>query len=186
MKLTFQTLTKWDEELWEQLQSIYHEAFPHGAKPDKLLQRIVDRGIAFLHAGFVDGEAVAMAVTGLTGPTGAKRLVIDYMAVSRKERGKGYGRHFVECIRNFAVQEFQVQAILIEAENEDNETNRKRISFWTGCGFETTSYVHQYIWVPEPYRALVLPIAEGYAVTDDGKSLFKDITSFHEKAYRQR
>lgn len=186
MELAFITVHSWDEALWDKVKDIYHEAFPHGAKPDKLLQSIVQQGIAALHAGFLGDEAVAMAITGFTGPENEPRLVIDYMAIRQDSRGQGLGRHFFELIRSWALHEQDIRAIMIEAEAEDNPVNRGRLRFWEHCGFIPTSYVQQYIWVPEPYRALVLPLTPDFRVTDDGQSLFRDIISFHEKAYRKR
>ncbi|MGG6313355.1 GNAT family N-acetyltransferase [Paenibacillus macerans] len=184
MQLTFKTLTEWDETWWDKLGPIYREAFVHGAKPEKVLRSMLDRGIACLHAGILGEETVAMAVTGFSGTQGGIRLILDYMAVREDRRGNGLGRLFFAQIRDWAAIEHQAEAIIIEAEAEDTEVNRNRLSFWESCGFIATSYVHQYIWVPEPYRALVLPLTGGFAVADDGKSLFRDITSFHQRSFR--
>jgi hypothetical protein len=46
--------------------------------------------------------------------------------------------------------------------------------------------VHNYIWVPEPYLAMALPLYETDSIPEDGKTLFRYITKFHEKAYRRR
>lgn len=183
MRLALKTLTEWDEQWWDRLGPIYREAFDHGAKPEKVLRSMVSRGIACLHAGMIGDEAAAMAVTGFSG-TQDRRLILDYMAIRRDLRGKGLGRLFFAQIRDWAVREHQAEAVIIEAEAEDTEENRRRLAFWEHCGFIATSYVHQYIWVPEPYRALALPLSSDFAITDDGQSLFRDITSFHRKSFR--
>ncbi|MBW4841708.1 MAG: GNAT family N-acetyltransferase [Paenibacillaceae bacterium] len=184
MQWTFNTLTEWDRACWDKLGPIYREAFPHGAKPEKVLRSMLDRRIASLHAGLLEGEPVAMAITGFNGGQGVKRFILDYMAVRQDLRGQGLGRLFFSQIRDFADQDPQAEAILIEAEAEDTEMNRERLRFWLHCGFIATPYVHQYIWVPEPYRALYLPLKDDFTLTDDGKTLFRDITSFHHQSFR--
>ncbi|GIP19732.1 GNAT family N-acetyltransferase [Paenibacillus sp. J22TS3] len=186
MNLSFTTFTEWDQSWWKKLKPIYEEAFPHGAKPESILSSMLDRGIACIHGGDIGGEAAAMAVTGLSGSEEEPTLIIDYMAVRRDLRGQCLGYQFLQQIKDWAVQEHGIKAIIIEAEAEDNETNRARLQFWESCGFTATAYVHPYIWVPEPYRALFLPLVPDFEVKDDGKSLFRYITSFHEKAYRKR
>ncbi|WP_059040543.1 GNAT family N-acetyltransferase [Paenibacillus rubinfantis] len=184
MPWSFMTLTKWDQTWWDQWGPIYREAFQHGAKPEKVLRSMLDRGIASLHAGLQDGETVAMAVTGVSSGHSRKRLILDYMAVRQDHRGQGLGHRFFSQIRDYAVMEHHAEAILIEAEAEDTEMNRERLRFWIDCGFIATPYVHQYIWVPEPYRALYLPLKEHFTLTDGGQSLFQDITSFHHRSFR--
>ncbi|ANF96977.1 GNAT family N-acetyltransferase [Paenibacillus bovis] len=183
MTLTLTTYHAWDQELWDQIRPIYTEAFVHGAKPEKILKAMLDRGIAFLHAGWDEGELVAMAVTGLSGPAEAQNLIIDYMAIRHDRRGRGEGKVFFGLLRDWAIEQHHIHAIIIEAEAEDTAENRERIVFWEKCGFIATDYVHHYIWIPETYRALVLPIAPGLVIHDDGQSLFRQITSFHEKSF---
>ncbi|WP_026326495.1 GNAT family N-acetyltransferase [Paenibacillus ginsengihumi] len=185
MQLAFKTLTEWNEQWWDKLGPIYRDAFVHGAKPEKVLRSMVSRGIACLHAGMIGEEAAAMAVAGFSGGRDRRRLILDYMAVRRDLRGKGLGKHLFAQIRDWAVREYQAEAVIIEAEAKDTEENRRRLAFWESCGFIATSYVHRYIWVPEPYRALALPLSPDFAVTDDGQSLFRDIISFHRKSFRR-
>ncbi|GGA30153.1 GNAT family N-acetyltransferase [Paenibacillus physcomitrellae] len=186
MDLTFTTLSHWDQEQWNQLRPIYEEAFPHGAKPEAILHGMLDRGIGFLHGGYQGTEAVTMAVTGLAGPANDRKLILDYMAVRQDLRGQGLGRLFLRQIRDWAIREHGINAIILEAEAEDNEVNRTRLQFWQQCGFIPTDYVHTYIWVPEPYRGLVLPLEPDFELKDNGQSLFRYITALHEKAYRKR
>jgi hypothetical protein len=74
--------------------------------------------------------------------------------------------------------------MLIEIEAEETPGNCSRLRFWQRCGFLATDYVHRYIWVPEPYRAMVLPLRADADVSDDGEDLFRRITAFHKQAYR--
>jgi GNAT superfamily N-acetyltransferase len=186
MDMTFTTWQHWTEKLWQRMRPIYEEAFPHGAKPESLLRRMVERETAVLHEGTLGTVTAAMAVSGVVGPADNRKLIVDYMAVQHELRGHGLGHQFLRQIRDWAVSAYDVKAIIIEAEAEDNEANNARLAFWVHCGFIPTSYVHTYIWVPEPYRALVLPLTPGFELEDDGQSLFRSIIAFHEKAYRKR
>ncbi|AIQ13048.1 GNAT family N-acetyltransferase [Paenibacillus durus] len=186
MRQEFITLTGWNNEYWNIIGPIYREAFPSGAKPEGLLKNMLEKGIASMHVLMCEGEAGAMAVTGLAGSEPDKKLIIDYMAVRADLRGQGIGRTLLGKIRDWAVKEHGVSAIIIEVEAGDTPAHAERFHFWERCGFIRTAYVHQYIWVPEPYTAMLLPLNPGETVTDDGRSLFRYIESFHKKAYRQR
>ncbi|MBW4080697.1 N-acetyltransferase [Paenibacillus sp. S150] len=185
MTLEFMTYDEWDDALWARLEPLYREAFPHGAKPVNILHAMLDKKIAWLHTGYQDGTIAAMAVTGLSGSTAERMLIIDYMAVDAAQRGRGLGRQFLESLCNWAVKEHHIHAVLIEVEADNTEENAARVRFWEHCGFIGTSYVHQYIWLPEPYRAMVLPLSRDFAVSDDGQALFRHITSFHMKSFRK-
>jgi GNAT superfamily N-acetyltransferase len=185
MKLQFITIDKWDEQLWKQMEPVYTEAFPSGAKPEGILRSMLDRKIAYLHAGLDNGQVVAMAVTGVVGAAEDKKLVIDYLAVERKLSGAGTGTWLLERIRDWAVREHGIRGIIIEAESGTSESHKERIHFWERNGFVLTSYVHQYIWVPEPYQAMLHPLAGTGNVPDDGEALFRYINAFHSKAYRK-
>ncbi|MHA6532053.1 GNAT family N-acetyltransferase [Paenibacillus sp. BAC0078] len=185
MKLTFMTYDQWDDALWASIEPLYREAFPHGAKPVNILKAMLDRKIARLHVRYQDGRIAAMAITGLSGSAAERLLIIDYMAIDTELRGQGLGRQFLEQIRDWYVREHHIQAILIEVEAGGTEEDAARVHFWEHCGFIATDYVHQYIWVPEPYRAMVLPISKDFTITDDGKNLFRRITDFHMKSFRK-
>ncbi|AIQ60194.1 GNAT family N-acetyltransferase [Paenibacillus borealis] len=185
MELDFITVDHWDEQLWKQMEQMYHEAFPSGAKSKGILRSMLDRKIAYLHAGLDNGQVVAMAVTGVVGAAEDKKLVIDYLAVEKKLRGAGTGSWFLGQIRDWAIQEHRIRGIIIEAESGTSDTHKERIHFWERNGFVLTSYVHQYIWVPEPYQAMLLPLDGTGNVPDDGEALFRYINAFHSKAYRK-
>jgi hypothetical protein len=54
---------------------------------------------------------------------------------------------------------------------------------WQSCGFLLTEYVHHYVWVPETYRAIYLPlIADSRKTT--GEELFVYINTFHRLSFR--
>ncbi len=183
--LTLQTWDSWDEEVWQQIKPIYEEAFIHGAKPEHIIRQMLDRQIAFLHAGYADGELIAMALTGFGGNASERTMIIDYMATRHDRRGMGERRAFFELLRDWGVAHQEMAAIIIEAEAEDTPENKERIIFWEKCGFQPTTYVHHYIWIPETYRALVLPLRFDFQITDHGESVFRQITDFHERSFRK-
>ncbi|MCL6458665.1 MAG: GNAT family N-acetyltransferase, partial [Gorillibacterium sp.] len=158
MELTFKTLTHWDKEIWLTLSPIYHEAFPHGAKPEWVLRQMVNKGNAYLLAGFHGNEAIAMGIAGLSGTVQNRRLILDYMAVRRDLRGQGLGKQFFNLIRDSAIHEQGIKSILIEAEAADTPDNAERIRFWEHNGFIATSYTQRYAWLSLPYRAMLLPL----------------------------
>ncbi|WP_379143501.1 GNAT family N-acetyltransferase [Paenibacillus sp. sgz500992] len=184
MELEFITAAHWNDSLWELIEPMYQEAFPSGAKPAGILHNMLDRGIAYLHAGLSDGQVVAMAVTGIVGGTTDKRLIIDYLAVAKKSRGEGLGSLFLEKIIHWAEQVHNASGIIIEVEAGNTAAHLERIHFWERNGFKLTPYIHQYIWVPEPYQAMLRPLKQGVAVEDNGESLFRYINNFHRKSYR--
>ena len=186
MNLEWITYSHWDKNLWNAVEPIYREAFPSGAKTEQILHSMLDRGIAQFHIGRVHDVIVAMAVTGLSGEGKDPMLVIDYLAVDKNQRGQGIGRQFLHRICEWAEKEYHVKGIIIEVEAGTTDTHAERIHFWERSGFILTPYVHQYIWVPEPYQAMLLPLDPSIIIQDEGQSLFQHINSFHKKAYRQR
>ncbi|WP_146767145.1 N-acetyltransferase [Paenibacillus sp. YN15] len=175
---------EWDGGLWEEAKPIYAAAFPeHGRKPERIVRAMFRKGMCRLHAARLNGEPAAMA---LSGPdTGRGIWVIDYLAVADSWRGQGIGKRFLDDIRAEAEAFPWCRGIVVEAEAEETEVNLARIRFWQACGFQLTGYVHHYIWVPEPYRALALSFPGREALSLDGRELFKAITAFHERAYRK-
>lgn len=204
METQFRTYDKWDHRLWASLEPIYREAFPSGAKPENILRGMVERGVGSLHAAFQGGQAVALAVTGFSAgdsgdpdvdssnPAGdssvpaGDMLIIDYLAVRKDLRGSGLGTRFLEWLREWAKQTHGISGILIEAESGDTPEHLERIRFWERNGFVLTPYVHQYVWVPEPYQAMLLPLSGRMPELEDGgEALFRHITSFHGRSFRK-
>ncbi|GAB1154550.1 hypothetical protein YWY31_05750 [Paenibacillus illinoisensis] len=185
LELEFMTIEAWDEELWDRMERIYHEAFPSGAKTKAILRSMLDRGIGYLHTGVHHGEVVAMAVTGLVGNGADRILIIDYLTIEHKLRGSGIGTWMLKQLRAWALREHGIKGIIIEAESGTTEAHQERIQFWQHNGFVLTSYVHQYSMVPEPYQAMMLPLDESTHVSDDGEELFRYIQAFHRVAYRK-
>jgi len=184
LALQFMTHSAWDPKAWREVEGIFDEAFPpSGRKTSRMIRKIVDTDAGWLHTGTEDGQAVAMAVTGKLPELGA--MLIDYVAVRSVSRSQGVGRRMIEFIAGEA-KRFGFSALVIEIEAEDTPANESRERFWTSLGFRRTSYVHKYRWVPETYRALYLELGEAAAeaLPHDGETLFRGITSFHGKIWR--
>ncbi|MDI4646078.1 GNAT family N-acetyltransferase [Cohnella hashimotonis] len=180
MKLILQD--KPDDNSWHEALTLYREAFPaEGRKPDAILDRMFQKRIGLLAAGIEEGEMKAMAICGVL--TKSKLLLIDYLAVRERERGQGIGSRFVSMIADWAKAE-ALDGLLIEAEAEDTPENEARVRFWEKCGFARTAYVHQYIWVPEPYRAMVSYFEPDRFAAPDGQALFRHISEFHRRSFR--
>ncbi|MED4779851.1 GNAT family N-acetyltransferase [Brevibacillus choshinensis] len=176
------TTDRWEENLWNEAEPIYYAAFPeHGRKNRGIIQNMFRKHLCFLHLGKIDGQPVAMSITGKSDSNNA--LIIDYFAVREDSRGKGIGTLFLEAIKSWAIKEGAYKLLVIEVEADDNQTNQKRAHFWTNAGFQDTSYIHQYIWVPEPYRAMYLPFIPGTFASEHGPLLFSYITRFHKESY---
>jgi GNAT superfamily N-acetyltransferase len=185
--MRFHTLSASDEELWPAALELYHEAFPYveGRKPDRIIKGMFGEGQGLLHALTCEesGRVLAIAFTGVLPE--AKLLLIDYLAVRASERQRGLGKTLVKEIEQEALRR-KLDGLLIEVEAEETEENAARIRFWLTCGFKLTEYVHQYVWVPEPYRAMTLALNPGQPLPEDGERLFKWIEGFHARAYRRR
>ncbi|WNC17543.1 GNAT family N-acetyltransferase [Brevibacillus brevis] len=178
------TTGQWEEELWYQAEAIYNAAFPEdGRKSRGIIRNMFAQNLCYLHVGYLQGQAIAMAITGKTEDSRA--LIIDYFAVDEKRRGTGIGGTFLEEIKKWAIALRRIQFLLIEVESDESEENDRRSRFWGRHGFRSTAYVHQYIWVPEPYRAMYLPLIPGQFAFD-GQELFASITRFHQKSFKWR
>lgn len=179
--MEIKTVCTWDDELWMDVSPLYMEAFgDKWAKPVKIIKNMFAQGIAELHVGYNKSGVVVMALTGML--VSERVMIIDYLAVSEKERGHGLGKHFVGYLRQKALAK-GYQKIIIEAESEGTPDNTRRLDFWQSCGFLLTEYVHHYIWVPETYHAMYLPlIADSRKVT--GEELFVYINTFHRLSFR--
>jgi GNAT superfamily N-acetyltransferase len=180
--MKIKTVATWDDELWQDVSPLYLEAFgDKGAKPVKIIKNIFAKGMAELHVGYQESVAVGMALTGKLESD--KVMIIDYLAVSEKERGHGLGKYFVDYLRQLAVAR-ECHKLIIETESEDTPENRRRIHFWQSCGFLLTEYVHHYIWVPETYHAMYIPLSADLRKAT-GEELFVYINTFHRLSFRE-
>jgi len=103
---------------------------------------------------------------------------------TQRAAGKGVGSTFLQHLIRWAKQEGQYALLIIEVEAEDTPANANRTHFRAKMGFQTTSYVHYYIWVPEPYRAMYLQLVPGQFSTE-GEHLFSYLTRFHKESFAE-
>ncbi|UVI29278.1 GNAT family N-acetyltransferase [Paenibacillus spongiae] len=182
--LEYRITDEWDQARWNGAERIYEQAFPlDGKKSRDIIRRMFEKGMCQLHTIVQGSETIGMALTGVDHQASA--LLIDYLAVRQDVRGSGYGRLLLDRIKQWARTIAGCKGIIVEVESEPTEENSRRIHFWETNGFQLTAYVHQYIWVPEPYQAMYVNFDETNRLPEDGKILFRSITRFHEKAYRR-
>ncbi|MCU9614871.1 GNAT family N-acetyltransferase [Caldibacillus lycopersici] len=175
------TVDSWDDAIWKDAAPLYFEAFGNkGAKPEKVIKNMFAKQIAELHVAYKDSVAVAMAITGTLDND--KVIIIDYLAVAKKERGHGLGKYFVHYLREKAACE-RFNKIIIEIESDVTPENNSRVRFWQACGFLLTTYVHHYIWVPETYQAMYFPLVLDEKM-QTGEELFIFINRFHGLSFR--
>jgi len=171
-----------DGSCWQEALELYHEAFPNGRKPDRIIEATFEMGIGLLHLGLNEnGRVDAMAVSGIAREANA--LLIDYLAVRASLRGNGLGSQLVEAIAAEA-RERKLDGIIIEVEAGLEPEDLARIRFWERCGFTLSEYVHKYIWVPERYRAMYRSFGTNPNFPTDGEELFRHIGGFHAQAFR--
>ncbi|GAE25518.1 hypothetical protein JCM9140_1518 [Halalkalibacter wakoensis JCM 9140] len=179
--MEIKTATDWDDHLWRVASPLYMEAFgDKGAKPTKIIQNMFAKEMAELHVGYNKSTPVVMALTGKLEADGM--MIIDYLTVSENERGHGLGKLLIAYIRKQAMTK-GYKNLIVEVESEETSDNKRRIDFWRSCGFFLTEYVHHYIWVPETYQAMYLPLVAGSGKLS-GEDLFVSINTFHRKSFR--
>lgn len=183
-ELTYDVTGEWDAGRWNAVEEMYEEAFPHGRKSREIVRGMFEKQMCQLHTACNGQEPVGMALTGIDRQ--AKALLIDYMAVGKELRGQGYGRLLLNHIKQWARSVTDCIGIIVEVESAQTEENRRRIHFWESNGFQLTSYVHRYIWVPEPYRAMFLNVGKSGRLPGDGEELFRIIAGFHQRAFQRR
>ena len=175
------TLGTLDDRYWPGALDLYRQAFPEG-KPERILVATFRKQMAYLHVVNDERGVMAMAITGKVAQ--GKLLLIDYLTVRADRQGKGIGQAFLREIQCWATEELSAEGLLIEVEYGNTQEDVNRSRFWQQCGFVLTEYIHKYIWVPEPYQAMYLPLTSDADIPKDGRKLFKYIGDFHEKAFR--
>jgi len=182
--LELKTIDHWDEKLWnDKISAIYHQAFDgKGAKPEKIIGNMFRKGLCYLHIGIMESQVVAIALTGKLEGTDA--LIIDYLAVHSHWQHRGIGMKMMKYIQDWSLTKGKVKSLVIEVESANTPETLARNQFWEKCGFTLTEYIHDYIWVPESYRAMFLKLVPDTKIPEHGEELFKYIERFHKASYQ--
>jgi GNAT superfamily N-acetyltransferase len=125
---------------------------------------------------------VGMAITGEINAS--RVLIIDYLAIEQNYRGKGMGKEIVQYIKTWENRQEYYDCLLLEVEIEQTKESTNRITFWEIGGFTMLrDYIHQYIFLSEPYQAMSL-ILQGKSIPPfRGEESFKYISAFHRKSF---
>lgn len=111
------------------LFALYQRAFPiEEKKPISMILKMQKRGKTDIWYFEEDGKFLGLAIT----INGEKNILIDYFAVSEKERGKGYGEIMLKSI----ISHYSGRGVFLEIEIPyewaGNYTDRlRRRSFYT-------------------------------------------------------
>ncbi len=181
--MDFITVNYWDEDIWQQWKGIYFEAFGEkNCKPEKVIRNMFRKQMCYFHLAKDGKKITAIALSGKL--EGTKALLIDYLSVSKDARGQGIGTQLVDYLTEWAKESGQFSSIVIEAEAEDTEENTARVEFWKRCGFESTSYIHYYKVVPEPYKAMYFKLFPEAYIPEKAETIFQYFSKFHQKCFR--
>lgn len=112
-------------------------------KPIDRITDMCDRGVYFA-AGMYDEENVLRAYAYFVHDVAKQTVLLDYFAVVRGNRDKGYGSKFWENAGAF-LREYDVDRLYLETENinyakddEDMNTRVRRIAFYKKNGLTMT------------------------------------------------
>ena len=118
---------------WLRLQRLYRSAFPQDErKPFPVIRRMFREKKADIWCILADGRFVGMATT----VNGSEQILIDYFAISEKNRGRGMGKAAMECLLSL----YPDKGIFLEIESADRPgldqpQRKKRKEFYLNCGF---------------------------------------------------
>lgn len=181
--MEFQTVNYWDEDIWKEWRKVYQEAFgDKNAKKEQIIRNMFHKEMSFFHIAYHKGKVVAIGLSGKI--EGTKLLVIDYLAVIKRERSNGIGQHMVDYIVGWAKEKGSFEGIIIEVEAENKKENEERIQFWEKCGFKQTSYIHDYKVVPEPYKAMYVELVPYIKWPEKEEKFFRWLGAFHKKCFQ--
>lgn len=110
-------------------------------------------------------------------PEGYKYGLLDYLAITGRNRGKGYGHIFFSLVKEFFRSQFPLlEGIFIECESVESAANTKetdirvrRINFYKDCGCIVTRLGSRLFGVE--YSILMLNIDNGNKINDNIASL---------------
>jgi GNAT superfamily N-acetyltransferase len=126
--------------------TIYTTAFPVAEQqPLKRMKERLDKKLFSMYALKENKQVIGMAVVWKF--KSAKILLLDYVAIDKKLRGKGLGKIFLEWIINKALRKGEVIGIEIEHPGKGrNRIQRKnRLNFYLSCGAKVLENVDYFM-----------------------------------------
>lgn len=103
-----------------------------------------------------------------------KNLLLDYFAIISSYRGKGHGTRFLLELKDYFKD---YGFLLIESENNNSETARKRIEFYKKCGCKDSTLKGRLYFVE--YVFLYLELSQSYC-TETAK---EEIVNIYRTVY---
>lgn len=125
-----------DKEQWEKIREIYMEAFPkQERKPFGILKRSVKRGKVELFAAWEGTDLL-----GFTAVIPFENMVmVDYLAVSAKARGKGTGSQLMdEACGHYTGKKVVLLIERLDDQAENAAQRQARRRFYLKNGFAST------------------------------------------------
>ena len=139
------------------------EDFPDDErKPFAVIRKTMEENTCDFYAAMFGSGIAGYAVIAVKREKGGDEghlALLDYFAVRKDLSGKGFGRRI---LRELMKKEMPCDYLVIESETpesaadpEEEETRRRRIRFYTGCGAVHTGVVTR-LWHVD-YDMLILP-----------------------------
>lgn len=173
--------------VWKDIVKLYNTNMPcdfpkKEIKPLELLQNLYDKGISKVYGVYEKTTLKAYAI--FEKPQNCNVILLDYLAVDKKDRGTGLGGMFVREFKNIFCD---VDAIVAEIEdiskasNEEQEfirTRRKR--FYLKNGFCETGVLTQADGGVD-YEILYMPVGQELKKFEIKRAMEKIYSTFFKK-----
>lgn len=152
-----------------QIEELYERYLKYDFPEDELkpLSRITDmckKGIYFA-AGLYDESDEIRGYAYFVHDSSEKTVLLDYLAIIKGNRDKGYGSQFFDNVRDF-LKEYGVERLYLETENidfakddDDRHTRTRRIAFYRKNGLIMTDVKSRLFGVD--YNIMMLDVNEG-------------------------
>lgn len=156
---------------WLQIRSLYNNAFPAAEKkPFSMIRTMYRKKKTDIWYCELDGRFAGLVIT-INGP---EQILIDYLAICKKSRGKGIGSEILSLMR----AQYEGKGIFLEIErvfeNADNEEEKiRRKQFYLRNGMQE---MHTYVKLFGVEMELL-----GYECTLD----FSQYQSFYRENYNE-
>lgn len=119
---------------WIQLYSLYRTAFPRAErKPFAIIRKTQRKGKMDVWCLEKDGHFLGLAIT----INSDELILIDYLAVSKKQRGKGVGSGALQALRaQYAGKDvfLEIESVFDDCKNKEERLKRKQ--FYLHCGMK--------------------------------------------------